>query len=182
MDSPRITVLGIGNPLVEDEGVGVRVAEELLRLFDFPPEVTVMDAGTLGMSMLGVIRGSDYVLVVDAVDGTGHPPGTVVLMSAEDLADNQVLHSLHDLRFVDVLQAAALTGCEPESDFVGVQVEKMTVAQVGLTPPVEAAVPDAVAAVLGLLGGRGVVPSLREGEPVDARVLAALAPADRDRG
>lgn len=177
IDSPRITVLGIGNPLVEDEGLGVRVAEELLRLFDFPPNVTVMDAGTLGMSMLGVIRASDYVLVVDAVDGTGHPPGTVVLMAAEDLADNQVLHSLHDMRFVDVLQAAALTGSEPESDFVGVQVADMTVARVTLTPAVEAAVPEAIAAVITLLGRRGVVPKPREGEVLDATVAAALAEA-----
>ncbi|TLM74908.1 MAG: hydrogenase maturation protease, partial [Actinobacteria bacterium] len=123
-DGPQnVTILGVGNPLVGDEGVGIRAVEELLRLFDFPANVTVMDAGTMGMSILGLVRGADYLVVLDAVDGTGHDPGTVVLLKADDLASSQVMHSLHDMRLVDVLQTAALTGRMPDADFVGVQVE-----------------------------------------------------------
>lgn len=174
MTAERVTVLGIGNPLVRDEGVGVRVIEEVMASFEFPPNVTLMDAGTMGMSMLGILQAADFVLVVDAVDGTGHPPGTVVRMDADDLAGNQVLHSLHDIRFTDVLEAVRLTGAEPASHFIGIQVKDMGAIEIGLTPEVEAAVPDAVAAVLAVLLERGIEASPRQDATPDARVLEAL--------
>ena len=74
----RIAVMCIGNTLMLDEGVGPRVAEELLSRFSFPEHVDVLDCGTMGMSLLSVMRRYDVILVVDAVDNTGHPPGTVL--------------------------------------------------------------------------------------------------------
>ena len=115
MPAERVTVMGVGNPLMRDEGVGVRVAEVLMSSFAWPENVTVLDAGTMGMGILNLFRDADYVLVVDAVDGTGEAPGTVVRISAEDIAPNQVMHSLHDVRFVDVLEAAELMGIRPDS-------------------------------------------------------------------
>lgn len=174
MSSERITVMGIGNPLVKDEGVGVRVVEILMSDFEFPSNVTVMDAGTMGMGILNLFRDCDYLLVVDAIDGTGEPAGTVVRLSPEDLAPNQVLHSLHDMRLIDVLDAAALMGTRPEAECIGVQVLDMDGVAIGLTEPVEAALPDAVAAVLQVLGERGVTAVARAGASVDARVLEAI--------
>lgn len=156
MRDERVLVLGVGNPLVRDEGVGVRVAEILASSFTFPPNVTVLDAGTMGMSILNLIRDADYVLVVDAVTGTGAPPGTVIPFSAEEVVPNQVMHSLHDVRFADVLEAAELLGCRPQSDFVGVQVADLNGIDVGLSPAVEAALPRAVGAVLDMLSAHGI--------------------------
>lgn len=160
--SERITVLGIGNPLVGDEGVGVSIAEELARRYEFPPEVEVTDAGTMGMGMLGILKRSDYVIVADAVDATGQEPGTVLMMSAEDIAPAQILHSAHDMRLANVLEAASLVGDAPDADVVGVQIAEMTVGKLGLTPLVEDAVPRAVEAILGLLAVRGVHPIARD--------------------
>ncbi len=178
MPAERVTVMGVGNPLMRDEGVGVRVAEVLMSSFAWPDNVTVLDAGTMGMGILNLFRDADYVLVVDAVDGTGEAPGTVVRMSAEDMAPNQVMHSLHDIRLVDVLEAAELMGIRPASDFIGVQIADMGAGserlEVGLTPAVEAAVPEAVAAVLVVLAEHGVEPRPRDGGGADARVLEAL--------
>jgi hydrogenase maturation protease len=170
----RVLVMGIGNPLMKDEGVGVRVAEVLMSSLTFPEGVTVVDAGTMGMSILNLLAENDYVLVVDAIDGTGHEPGTVVRLSAEDLAPNQVMHSLHDLRFVDVLDAAELMGVRPASDVVAVQIADMDSVALGLTPVVEAAVPDAVAAVLTVLAERGIHAKPRDEAGADAKVLEAL--------
>jgi hydrogenase maturation protease len=102
----RIVVLGIGNPLKLDEGVGVRIVEEIMERYEFPSSVDVVDAGTMGMSMLPLFADHDVMIVADAVDGTELPPGTVVLMTPEELAPNQVMHSRHDMRFPDVLAAA----------------------------------------------------------------------------
>lgn len=159
----RVLVMGIGNPLVCDEGVGIRVLQRLLDDYDFPPEVELVDAGTMGMSILNLFVDVDYLLVIDAVDHTGRPPGTVVLLAPEDLALNQVMHSLHDMRFVNVLEAAELIGRRPEAEFVGVQIADMGTVGVGLTPQVEAAVPEAERAVLELLARRGIGPVLRRG-------------------
>jgi hydrogenase maturation protease len=170
----RVTVMGVGNPLVRDEGVGVRVAEVLMSSFAFPDNVTVLDAGTMGMGILNLFRDADYILVVDAVDGTGEAPGTVMRISPEEIAPNQVMHSLHDIRLVDVLEAAELMDIRPEADFIGVQIADMADIALGLTAEVEAAVPDAVAAVLDVLAERGIVPEPREGPDADGQVLAAL--------
>lgn len=152
----KTMVLGIGNPLVGDEGVGVAVAEHLAGSYRFPEEVTVVDAGTMGLGMLALFREHDRVVIVDAVDGTGEPPGTVVLMAPEEIAPNQILHSLHDARLIDVLQAASLVGIEPEVRFVGVQVASMVVTVTELSEDVAPAVELASQAVLSILEGWGI--------------------------
>lgn len=179
-ENPRILVLGIGNILMLDEGVGNRIATELQSNYRFPDDVSVMDAGTMGLGMMHLFRGVEFLLVVDAVDGTGHPAGTVVRVAPEDFAPNQVLHSLHDIRFVDVLNAARMIDIMPEADCIGIQVENMSPAEltIGLSGPVESALPRAIAAVLYVLEERGVV-----AEPIaggDAALHSAVAAAKAD--
>jgi hydrogenase maturation protease len=161
-DPQRIVVLGIGNPLKKDEGVGVRIVEEIMLRYEFPAHVDVVDAGTMGMSMLPLFAEYDVMFVADAVDGTDLDPGTVVLMTPAELAPNQVMHSLHDMRFPDVLAAADLVGYETEALIVGVQIEEISSdAEIGLTAAVEEALPTAIQAVLDLLAERGVQPTPR---------------------
>ncbi len=170
----RITVMGIGNPLMKDEGIGVRVIEVLMASCAFPDNVTLIDAGTMGMSILHLFGECDYLLVVDAIQDTDEPAGTVVRLTPDDLAPNQVMHSLHDIRFVDVLEAAELMGVRPEADCIGIQIEDMSGIGIGLVPAVEAAIPAAVDAVLTVLAERGIRAEPREDATVDARVLEAL--------
>lgn len=174
-DGTRILVMGVGNPLMRDEGVGPRVVELLLEGYEFPDHVEVIDAGTMGYRILDMLRGVDHLVVVDALKGTGHPAGTVLLLQPEDLAENQVLHSLHDLRIVDVLAAAALSGRAPETRCVGVQIDSIEEWVLELSPACEAALPIAAAATLDRLKALGVTPSPRVGgEHVDAHIIEAL--------
>lgn len=154
----RVLVLGIGSPLMLDEGVGVRVLSELDQHYTFTEGTELVDAGTMGLGMISLFRGLDFLLIIDAIDGTPHPAGTVVRVSPQDFAPNQVLHSLHDVRFVDVLDSARLIGIEVDAECVGIQVQDMSPAEltIGLSEPVEAAVPRAVAAALTLLDERGI--------------------------
>lgn len=154
----RVLVMGIGNILMKDEGVGCRVVEELVARYDFPQEVEVTDSGTMGLTILGVFRDYDFVLVIDAVQGTGLPSGSVVRLSPDDIAPNTVRHSLHDTRFVDVLEAAELIGVRPEAECVGIQVHDMEPEDltIGLSEPVEAAIDTAIDAVLTALAERGI--------------------------
>ena len=176
-ENPRVLVLGIGNILMLDEGVGNRIAVELERNYRFPNYVRVMDAGTMGLGMVHLFRGVEFLLVADAVNGTGYDPGTVVRIPPEEFSPNQVMHSLHDIRFVDVLEAANLIGLSPRADCIGVQVEEMSPEEItiGLSPSVEAAVPRAIAAVLTVLEEEGVTAEPNEGQDADAELQARVA-------
>lgn len=174
MSDERITVMGIGNPLVKDEGVGVRVIETMMSTLAFPDNVTLVDAGTMGMGILNLFQGCDFLLVIDAIDGTKEPAGTVVRLSPEDLAPNQIKHSMHDMRLVDVLEAAMLMGSRPETECIGIQILDMDGIDIGLTEPVEAAVPDAVAAALLILAEHGVTADVQTDVPIDGRILEAI--------
>jgi hydrogenase maturation protease len=171
---PPILVLGIGNPLMGDEGIGIRIASVLMRGFEFPDTVELMDAGTMGIGMLGVLKDREFVLVVDAVDGTGHEPGTVVLMSPEDLAPNQIMHSLHDQKLTDVLEAAYLAGIEVNAECLGVQIARIEQWVTTLSEEVEHALPGAVEAVIDLLAERGIEALPREGRSAEGAILESI--------
>jgi hydrogenase maturation protease len=140
-----------------DEGVGVKVAELLIDSFDFGETVEILDAGTMGYGMMHLFRDRDYMLVIDAINGTGLEPGTVVRVSPEQFAPNQVLHSLHDVRLPDVLSASALIGITLEVECIGIQIADMSPEglSIGLTDAVQGALPRAIAAALYMLRLRG---------------------------
>jgi len=174
MPEERITIMGIGNPLMRDEGIGIRVVETLMTALEFPPNVTLVDAGTMGMTILNLFQDCDYMLVVDAIEGTGEPAGTVVRLSPENLAPNQVMHSLHDVRLPEVLQAASLIGGTPETIAIGIQIEEIAEWVMELSEPVENALPVAAAAVLEELAALGVLPTPRTDASIDADIIAAV--------
>ena len=161
-----------------DEGVGPRVVEWLRSRYEFPEDVEVLDAGTMGFTILNLFADADRVLVIDAVDGTQHPPGTVLRLSPEDLAPNQILHSLHDTRLTDVMGAAHLIGMNPEVTCIGVQVERIIHWQVELTPVVEASIEPTALAALGILATWGVRPRARKSDSLaddlEANIIGGL--------
>lgn len=146
----KILILCIGNTLMLDEGVGPRVAEELATHHTLPDNVDVLDRGTMGMALLADLKEAERVLVVDAVDNTGLAPGTVITYVPADIAPYQAFHGAHDTRLIDVLQAAELLGYSPKVDCLGVQIQTLAAEDftIGLTLPVEAAVPKLVQSCL----------------------------------
>jgi len=173
MTAPTL-VMGIGNLLMGDEGVGIRVVELLMSGFQFPESVEIIDAGTMGLGMLSLLKEREFVLVIDAVDGTGQEPGTVGRLAPEDIAPNQVLHSLHDTRFVNVLDAAALTGIVLDAECIGIQIAQIRQWETTLTPQLETALPAAVTAALAVLAERGVTPVARTTVDETARVIESI--------
>ena len=147
----QITVLGIGNILLQDEGFGVRIVEELHRRFLFPDDVQVLDGGTLGMDLLRFISGSEKLLVVDAIAGSG-PPGSFYRLAGQEVqAYFSEKVSLHEMGIRDVLAALEVLG-HPVAEVVVLGVEP-AVLELGLelTPVVAAAVEKTVAAVIAQL-------------------------------
>lgn len=109
----RVLVLGVGNVLMQDEALGVRVVEELGRRFRFPADVELVDGGTSGIELLSYIRDRDYLIVIDAVK-SGNPPGTVVKIEGEDVpAKFMTKISPHQLGISDLLATATISGNLP---------------------------------------------------------------------
>ncbi len=147
----KITVLGVGNILLQDEGVGVRVVEEMTRRFTFPENVEVLDGGTLGMELMRFLMGTDKLILIDAIDGS-LPPGSIYEFEKENVKKYfREKVSVHDLGIQDVL--ASLDVLEkPLKELVVVGVQPAVV-DVGLdlTPIVAPAVETVIAKVLALL-------------------------------
>jgi hydrogenase maturation protease len=172
--SERILVMGVGNPLMRDEGAGPRTVEILMGAFEFPENVEVVDCGTMGFTILDNLRGIDQLIVIDALKADDLEPGDVVRLEPGDFAESQIMHSLHDVRIPEVLQAAGLIGIAPKTVCIGIQIEGIDQWVLELSAPVEAALPVAVAAVLEELAALGVHPTPLEGGNVDASIIEAV--------
>lgn len=167
--------MGAGNTVMGDEGIGPRCVESLDSWFEFPESVELVDVGTTGLQIIDLLRDFDDIIVIDAVKSTGHPAGTVLVLSPLDLAQNQVMHSAHDIRFVDVLNHAKMLDVEPNSVvIVGIQVQSIEEWVLELSKPVAQALPIACACALDQLRNLGVTPVAKAGSDIPTELLDAL--------
>lgn len=158
-------MLGVGNLLCRDEGVGLHVLRDLARALDGRTAgIALVDGGTLGLRLLDVFGDASRLLVLDAVDA-GRRPGAVIETVPEALAtsDGPTL-SLHQAALADVVALAQARGTWPtETALVGIQPGDVDVG-LALSPRVAQAVPRAVAAAMRVLSGWGCLPGIGEGE------------------
>ncbi len=149
MTDKNIKVLGCGNTLVGDDGVGIRAIERL-RQMELPQNVEVIDAGVGGLSILSWIEDADKVVIVDAVQTGNEPPGTVYRFTDRELPpSNMFMLSLHDLNLVDTINVGRMVQKMPdEIVIIGVEVKRVAEFTRELTPEVEAAVPEVMELVL----------------------------------
>lgn len=155
--SPNVLVLGVGNMLLTDEGVGGRVAEEILRQFKIPAGVEVIDGGTMGMDLLPYIDDRTHLFIVDAIK-TKQTPGHAVRLPLDDPpAFFRTLISPHQLGMAEVLGVAKLTdNLPPNIVLFGMEPVSLETA-IGLTPEVERNVPILVQMVRDELTSLGFV-------------------------
>jgi hydrogenase maturation protease len=118
----RTALIGLGNILMRDDGVGVHAVREIEERFRFTPEIDIVDGGTLGLALLPLIEGCARVLFVDAVEA-GLEPGAIVVREGEAVPaflESQV--SVHQAGLADLLYAARISGMmPPEACLVGIQ-------------------------------------------------------------
>lgn len=154
----QAVVFCVGNRLMLDEGVGPAVYDAVMEEYELPDNVRFFDVGCMSLDMLDYVRTCDVVLTVDAVDGTGDEPGTVYRFPPDAMARHAgAMQSLHDLKLVDLFDAASLLGYEAEGFCLGMQIDNMSPEEytVGLTPRVYAALPLLVETVVAELAHRG---------------------------
>jgi len=152
----EITVLGVGNILLTDEGLGVHVVNDLRDRYEFIPSINIIDGGTMGMELLNYMRGMKKLLLVDAISG-GQSPGSIYEFPHKELEEYFREHiSVHEVGMQDILCIRSLQE-DPLEDAVVIGVEPESL-EVGFEPSpcVSAALPEVKERVLKVLATWGV--------------------------
>lgn len=147
-------VLGIGNVLLGDEGVGVYVVRHL-QSRPLPADVTCLDGGTGSFTLLGPLQSARRVLMVDATSD-GRPPGTVGRLRPRFSRDFPRTLTAHDIGLKDMIDAMYLLGSVPDITLFTVSIDEPGDIGMGLSDAVSARVPEVADLVLQEIGGDGV--------------------------
>ncbi len=152
----HILILGVGNILFTDEGIGVRALEWLQEHCVFPENVTLVDGGTLGMGLMDALLKCDYVYVLDAVLGGGEP-GSIYRLTDNDLRKSMSFHdSLHQTDLVDTLIYCDILGHRPEGIVFGMEPFDYHTMSLGLSPVCGQALPALAARLVEELRALGI--------------------------
>jgi hydrogenase maturation protease len=154
--TPTTLILGVGNLLASDEGVGIHVIQRLQAEYQFPEEVQLLDGGTLGMDLLFYLENVCHLLLIDAVE-TGQPPGTLIRLAGDEVpAFFSLKMSPHQVGVPDMLFAAKLRDLYPQEIVLwGVQPDSLEIG-LELSPPVAAQLETLVGKVMEELVRWGV--------------------------
>jgi hydrogenase maturation protease len=148
---PKVTLIGLGNILMRDEGVGVHAVRHFEEHYEIPPGLEVVDGGTSGLDLLPYIENRDQILIVDAVNFRKEPGYIGVLENQEVPALFGLKDSLHRLGLMDVLAAAQLLGVAPrEICLIGIQPLAIETG-LNLTDTIQARLAPLVARILAHL-------------------------------
>jgi len=149
----KTLVIGLGNPILGDDGVGWKVAEEVSR--NLPGTVEVDTAALGGLSLMERLIGYERVIIVDSMETGQSPVGSVTVFPLASLSDPMAGHSAstHDATLVVALRTAEQLGADipKQVDIVAIEAKNVYDFSEELSPPVAAAVPLAVTKVLELL-------------------------------
>jgi len=150
----KILVLGIGNPILSDDGVGIKVAQEVgTKLND--PQVTVSETSAAGLSLLDSIIDYDKVIIIDAIQTEEGKAGQIYRMGSEDFSLTKRLSSPHQINLVTALELGKMLNLAmpQEISILAVEARDITTFSEECTPEVEQVIPEVVRMVLEELVG-----------------------------
>jgi hydrogenase maturation protease len=164
----RISVVGVGNILYRDEGVGVYAARYLQQAYRFAPEIEVADGAALGFGLMDFFDDGSTVIVLDALLADASP-GTVYRLPTEKLLDlgADVSPTAHEVDPIHLLKRAHALGESPEVVLLGIVPEETSEMAIGLTPTLAAAFPRFVNAAVDEIRARGVRADCVRNMPLD---------------
>jgi hydrogenase maturation protease len=139
----HILILGVGNLLLSDEGIGVHIAQKMMQM-DLPPEVQVIEGGTDGFGLVNVILEADRMILIDAVKGGGQP-GSIYRFDLEDCPPYPDLFktSVHQISILEVINLSSLIGSTPQTTIIGVEPACIEMGM-QLSPQIEAKIPKVI--------------------------------------
>ena len=151
-----ILILGLGNFLLRDDGLGIRALERLQDRYELPEGVECVDGGVMGLELMAHVEGRTHLLAIDAVQ-TGREPGSLVRLEGDEIPKGLTFKlSMHQVSFADIMALSTLRGTLPPRLVVWGIVPAELETGVGLTPIVESQLDRLVEAVVGELQAWGI--------------------------
>lgn len=147
----KVLVMGIGNTLQQDDGIGIHVTDTLRAGQAADPNLDIIDGGTIGLSLLPEIEDADAVIIVDASE-IGAKPGTIRVFRNQEI-DRQISgkrRTVHEVALADLFSAAAIRGRSPEERVLVAIQPASTETGLEPTPDVKAAIPRACETITAL--------------------------------
>jgi hydrogenase maturation protease len=143
----NILILGVGNLLLSDEGVGVHVAQKMMEM-NMPPHVRVVEGGTDGFGLINIILEADRLILVDAVRGGGEP-GSIYRFDIEDCpAEADIFKtSVHQISILEVINLSGLIGSTPKTTIIGIEPKSLGMGM-ELSSEVEAKLPKVIKIIM----------------------------------
>ncbi len=151
----KTLILGIGNYLMGDEGIGVHIANHLESMI-LPDGVEVLDGGTGGFHLLEYFEQYHHIILIDATLDQ-HPVGTIRMIKPKFASDFPPAMSTHDIGLKDLVSALQLLNKMPQIDLFVVSIESIQQQGIELTPEIEAVVPKVIERIFTLLEKNRVV-------------------------
>jgi hydrogenase maturation protease len=144
----KVLILGIGNTLKSDDGLGVYIINKMMESEDSLPEgVDLLDGGTAGFDLLGLIEGYDKIVIVDALR-TSDKPGSIYRFMPGNAVESRAQFSLHEVGIMEVIKTLRIMDCNPEIEFVGIVPENIDDINITISQAVLDSIPRAVEVIL----------------------------------
>ncbi len=153
----KTLILGLGNPILSDDGVGLCVARALKSLV--APDITVMEDSLAGLDFLDVLAGYKRVIIVDAIQTKAGRVGQIYRLKPETFATTRHAANPHDVNLATALEHGKQLGLALPDQIIifGIEVEDVTTFSEDCTPAVKAAIPDCVNMVMNELNAKDEV-------------------------
>ncbi len=140
---PKTVILGIGNVLLSDEGVGVHVANQLAEM-DLPSHVSVVEGGTDGFRLLNIITEADRLIVIDAMKG-GAEPGSIYRFDVGEVKNcpSGFKTSVHQIGILEVIDLSGLIAKTPHTTVIGIEPKSLEMSM-ELSPEIKKKIPKII--------------------------------------
>ena len=140
LDKPKVVVLGVGNLLLQDEGVGVHFVQALNKDDLDYVNLEIIDGGT-SPEIVSLVEGADKLIIIDAVKG-GKEPGTIYRFGIDDVnLDSPMRLSLHQMDVIDSLRMLNLLGSCPKTIVIGIEPKTIDLGS-ELSPEIQSKIPE----------------------------------------
>lgn len=146
--SDCILVMGVGNYLMGDEGVGVHLIREMAKI-ELPEKVDILDGGTGGLTLLSCFEAYPAIIFVDATMD-GQEPGSIRVTQPKFASDFPNALSVHDVGLKDLVEAVYLMDIVPKIYLITISIEELKPMTIALSKPVRDAIPRAIQEILTL--------------------------------
>jgi hydrogenase maturation protease len=144
----EILVLGIGNILQMDDGIGVHIVNHIIESgMQMSDDVDIVDGGTAGYDLIPLMQNRKKIIIVDALK-VDDKPGSIYRFTPEQIIETARPFTLHEVGIKSVLRMLEFLGEKPEVEIIGIVPENIDTLNIGISPSVKESIPRAVEQIL----------------------------------